>query len=217
MHDQLLPCGAAILWSLHVQKPLPVRVQSPRNTSTILQDAVYSVLGIVFSANVPHAIPTALQNSKFLFSLPMYIKESCTRVVHLVIKETVTKNKKLIDRPLLCNDWMKVMYIELGWLAQGVKDTKGTDTIRFMALNKIPNIPQCNICNNSCRLLVAKDIDPNRVSITVGSNLSDYPGKLTTWTVDLTTSKVMWNSVISTPKARFICADVKMSIFVPPW
>ena len=30
-----------------------------------------------------------------------------------------------------------------------------------------------------------------------------------TRTVDLTSSKVMWNSVISTPYTRYICADVK--------
>jgi hypothetical protein len=43
----------------------------------------------------------------------------------------------------------------------------------------------------------------------VGGNLIEYPYELTTRTADLTTSKVMWNSVISTPGSRYICADVK--------
>ena len=43
----------------------------------------------------------------------------------------------------------------------------------------------------------------------VGGNLIDYPFELTTQTADLTTSKVMWNSVISTRDARYACADVK--------
>ena len=34
-----------------------------------------------------------------------------------------------------------------------------------------------------------------------------YPGELTTRTSDLTTSKCMWNSVITTPGARYMCAD----------
>ena len=55
-------------------------------------------------------------------------------------------------------------------------------------------------------------IDPNRVRITVGGNLIDYPYELTTRTADITTSKVMWNSVISTPGAKYVCADVKTFI-----
>ena len=51
--------------------------------------------------------------------------------------------------------------------------------------------------------------DPNRVRITAGSNLLKYPYELNTRTADLTTSKIMWNSVISTPGARFACADAK--------
>ena len=55
----------------------------------------------------------------------------------------------------------------------------------------------------------AQKKDPNRVRITVGFNLIKYPYELTTRTADVTTSKIMWNSVISTPGARFACADAK--------
>ncbi|KAL7480669.1 hypothetical protein ACHAW6_006340, partial [Cyclotella cf. meneghiniana] len=51
--------------------------------------------------------------------------------------------------------------------------------------------------------------DPNRVRITVGGNLITYPGELTTRTADLTTAKILWNSTISTPGARFACADIE--------
>ena len=48
---------------------------------------------------------------------------------------------------------------------------------------------------------------PNRVRITAGGNLLEniYPGELTMRTSDLTTSKCMWNSVISTKGARYMC------------
>ena len=52
-------------------------------------------------------------------------------------------------------------------------------------------------------------LDPNHVRITVGGDLIDYPYKLTTRTADVTTSKVMWNSVIATTDAQYACADVK--------
>ena len=36
-----------------------------------------------------------------------------------------------------------------------------------------------------------------------------YPGELTTRTPDLTTSKILWNSVVSTKGAKFVGADIK--------
>jgi hypothetical protein len=50
--------------------------------------------------------------------------------------------------------------------------------------------------------------DPNRVRITVGGNLIEYPGELTTRTVDPTTTKILWTSTLSTPGARYITVDV---------
>ena len=50
--------------------------------------------------------------------------------------------------------------------------------------------------------------DPNRVRITAGGNLIKCPGKLTTRTTDITITKIIWNSVISTEGARYGCFDV---------
>ena len=55
----------------------------------------------------------------------------------------------------------------------------------------------------------AQKDDPNRVRITVSGNLIDYPEELTLRTSDLTTIKLLWNSVISTPNAKYMCADIK--------
>ena len=44
--------------------------------------------------------------------------------------------------------------------------------------------------------------------LTAGGNLIKYPGELTTRTTDLTTTKVVWNSVLSTEGARYACLDV---------
>ena len=51
--------------------------------------------------------------------------------------------------------------------------------------------------------------DPNRVRITDGGNLIVYPGELTTRTADITTSKILWNSVLSTKNAKYMCLDIK--------
>ncbi len=52
-------------------------------------------------------------------------------------------------------------------------------------------------------------LDPHRIQITAGGNLIKYPGELTTKTADLTTSKLMWNSILSSEGAKFMCLDIK--------
>jgi hypothetical protein len=108
--------------------------------------------------------------------------------------------------------WEKAMTKELARLGQGLEGlTVGTDTIHYMNHAEINNIPKDRTITYA-RIVV--DIrphkeDPNRVRITVGGNLIDYPGEVTTRTADMVTSKLLWNSVISTDNARYICADVK--------
>jgi hypothetical protein len=58
--------------------------------------------------------------------------------------------------------------------------------------------------------------DPHCIHITAGGNLINYPGKLTTRTADLTTSKLMWNSVLSTEGAKYMCLDIKNFYLTAP-
>ncbi len=51
--------------------------------------------------------------------------------------------------------------------------------------------------------------DPHRIRKTAGGNLINHPGELTTRTADITTSKLHWNSVLSTQKAKYMCLDLK--------
>jgi hypothetical protein len=110
------------------------------------------------------------------------------------------------------------MYKELGQLAQGFDDKAGTNTVFFMTKDEIKQIPRDRTVTYA-RIVVdyrpQKD-DPNRVRITVGGNLIEYPGELTTRTADLTTSKILWNSTISTPGAtpldRFKYMKIKASL-----
>jgi hypothetical protein len=41
-----------------------------------------------------------------------------------------------------------------------------------------------------------------------GGNLINYPGELTTRTADMITTKLHWNSVLGTPKARNMCLNI---------
>ena len=92
---------------------------------------------------------------------------------------------------------------EIGRLAQGYDNTAGTNTIMFMAREDIKNIPKDRTVTYA-HIVVdyrPQKTDPNRVRITAGGNLITYPFELTTRTADLPTSKILWNSTISTENA----------------
>ena len=65
--------------------------------------------------------------------------------------------------------------------------------IKFMTLEEISRIPPDRTVTYACIVVDyrAQKKDPNRVQITMGGNLIDYPYELTTRTADVTTSKVM--------------------------
>jgi hypothetical protein len=68
-----------------------------------------------------------------------------------------------------------------------------------MAPEDIPTIPKDQTVTYA-RIVVdyrPQKADPNQVRITVGGNLIDYPGELTTRTADLVTSKILWNSTLN--------------------
>ena len=83
--------------------------------------------------------------------------------------------------------------------------------MRLLDLKGIKNIPSDRVITYA-RIAVdyrAQEKDPNRVQITARGNLLKgmYKGELTTRTSDLTTSKIMLTSVISTPGARLMTGD----------
>ena len=82
---------------------------------------------------------------------------------------------------------------EIGCLAQGYKDTKGTSTITFMKKDDIRNIPKDRTITYACIVVdyQPQKNDPNCIQITAGGNLIDYPYELTTRTANLPTSKIL--------------------------
>ena len=50
---------------------------------------------------------------------------------------------------------------------------------------------------------------PYRVQVTVGGYLINVPGDLSTRTAEMTTSKLLFNSVISMDEARFVCINIR--------
>jgi hypothetical protein len=181
---------------------------------------LYHIIGLGFTNAPANTIPQSLSINHKQYTGPLIdIEEYCYGVVHPVTKETITHYRKLIKDPLLKDLWIKAMSKELHHLAQGCPGvTKGTNTICYLSHANICKIPQDRTVTYACTVIDhhPQKEDPNRVRITIGSNLINYPFELTTCTADMVSSKILWNSVISTKDACFASADIKnMNIETP--
>ena len=108
--------------------------------------------------------------------------------------------------------WEESNCEEIGRLAQGLGEgssiPKGTNTIFFMERDKVPKGRSITYL----RCVVAdrpEKPQPRRVRWTVGGNLVDYDGDCSTKTADITTTKLLINSVLSTPNAKYMTLDLK--------
>jgi hypothetical protein len=159
-----------------------------------------------------------LNNSSTRFQHNINIEEICNGIVHPITEETITKYTKLMDDPALKGLWVPAMSKELHCLAQGKEGVMvGTNTIFYLTHDEIRCILKyCSV--TYARIVInhrpQKD-NPNKVCITVGGNLIDYPYDLTLRTANIVSTKIMWNSVISTLGAKFGGADIKNMYLKP--
>jgi hypothetical protein len=128
--------------------------------------------------------------------------------------------KKLMHDPTTRDTWQTAFGKDFGGMAQGDNKTgqQGTNSIFVMTHYDIRHIPPDRTITYA-RVIVdsrPQKTDPHRVWITAGGNLIDYPGELTTKTADLTNSKLMWNSVLSTKGAKYMCLDIKNFYLTTP-
>ena len=198
------------------------RSNMQRSAAIISQEAVNLVTARVFDDESDIFTPNALMSTDVDLdkqAVP-HLELFCAPVVHPETGETITKYKALIKDPLLREIWMTAFGKEFGNLAQGdaKTGTKGTNAVFVMSHEEIKNIPKDRTVTYG-RIVVdfrPQKEDPNRVRITAGGNLISYPGELTTRTADLTTSKVLWNSVLSTENAKYMCVDISSFYLTAP-
>jgi hypothetical protein len=116
----------------------------------------------------------------------------------------------LIAKPEYCEVWSKANAKEIGRLAQGLPGVvEGTNTIFFQAYEDIPvdkrkDVMYARIC---CNYQPEKE-DPHRVRITVGGDRINYPFDVGTPTADMQLVKLLFNSIVSTPGAKFMSLDI---------
>ena len=83
----------------------------------------------------------------------------------------------------------------------------GTNTVFFVPKDKVPagRTVTYGITVAEIRLQKA---ETHQTRLTVGGNLINFPGDVTTPTADLITAKIVFNSVLSTNHVELMCEDI---------
>ena len=134
-----------------------------------------------------------------------------------VLPKTTTRSGRLVKPvPRLID----LMMSELGAIkqTQGINEgellnfsaltDEADNTIFFIPVTKVPRNKRPTYARFVCSFRPQKP-EPYRTCLTVGGNLIDYPGNLSMKVADMTTFKILVNSTLSTPGAKWLGLDVK--------
>jgi len=116
--------------------------------------------------------------------------------------------------PAMAKVWQTAFGKDFGGMAQGDEKTgqKGTNSIFVMTHAEIKQAYAGKVTFTYAKIVVDfrhQKEDPYRIRITAGGNLLTYKGNISTRTADLSTSKLLWNSVLSTDGAKYMCLDIQ--------
>ena len=106
--------------------------------------------------------------------------------------------------------WKTALANEFGRLVNGVgkRMPTGTNTMIFRPKSAVPTTAKVTYARLVSEIRPHKSVT-HRVRMTVGGNLLDYADDTSSPTVALTTSKILFNSIVSTQNAKFLGLDIK--------
>lgn len=136
------------------------------------------------------------------------ISHQCNSVTH------PTTGKPLEYRHLISGPdkhiWETAFANEIGRLANGVvtRIPHGTNTIQFIHRVTVP-IDKRPTYGHLVSTIRPTKSEVYRIRLTVGENLIFYPGNVSTPMDDLSTTKILINSVVSSKISKLATADIK--------
>ena len=127
--------------------------------------------------------------------------------------------RQLMRHPDYKGPWSLSSANEFGRLANGVggRIKNPTNTIKFIRLTDIPRDRRRDITYGQfvCTERPEKT-EKNRTRYVVGGDRTNYPGEVATPTADMLVAKTLFNSVISTPGAKFMTIDISNFYLMTP-
>ncbi len=118
--------------------------------------------------------------------------------------------QQLICNPKYKKAWNLLAANKFGRLAQGVGNCiKGTNTIKCIHKREVPKSRLKDVTYGQfvCTKRLEKT-EPNQTRFTVGGDQINYPGEVAKPTAGLLVAKILFNSSISMPGARFMMMDI---------
>jgi hypothetical protein len=133
--------------------------------------------------------------------------------MHVLDKESgkLLNYRQLLHHSKYSKEWSISFANEFGRLAQGVggRIKNPTNIIRFIREDEIPKERRKDVTYGSFVCTVRPEkAKPNRTRFTVGGNKINYPGEAATPTAEMLAAKILFNSIVSTPGAKFMSMDV---------
>jgi hypothetical protein len=129
-------------------------------------------------------------------------QRECVQLIHDHNTGQYLNYQQLIHDPKLSKLWMKLLANKFGRLVQGVGgQVKGANTIFFIHKDQVPKDREKDVLYGS----FSYDMKPNTeemecTRLTAGGNRINYPKDVGTPTANMTSVKMLLNSVISTKK-----------------
>jgi hypothetical protein len=145
--------------------------------------------------------------------VPINFEHYTNPMVHPVTGRTISSYKKLMHNPATAEVWQTAFGKDFGGMAQGCNKTgqKGTNAMFVMTHDEIMHALAAKkifiYANPVVDYRPQKD-DPHRIRITAGGNLINYKSNASVRTADIDAAKIHWNSVVSTPNAKYMCLDI---------
>ena len=90
---------------------------------------------------------------------------------------------------------------------QGIRNISGTDTMCFVSRKEIPEHKKVTYEIIVCEIHPQKE-ETHQLRMTAGGDRLDYSGDTSTKSAVLEKIRIHWNSVLSTPKARYMTMDI---------
>ena len=119
--------------------------------------------------------------------------------------------RQLLNHPKYRKGWSLSSANEFGRLANGIggRTKNPTNTIKFIRREDVPLARRKDITYGQfvCSVRPEKE-EKNRTRFVVVGDRINYPGEVATPTAEMLVAKMLFNSVISTPGAKFMTMDI---------